>query len=486
MNRYRRAADFTALRLGRAVLAYLAVMVAIITLAPFRFERMPVHGLTAVWNRQDLILNVLMFVPFGFVYQLTRPRGTPANWFRVVLLGAGLSAAIEGAQLFSPSRYTSLLDLATNTGGALVGAVAFRLLATRVRDDDTVRSLALELPLMGLVYLLIPLCWLIGLGSEGGLRRLLVLAPALMAGGILGTVHAGHVHPNERPTWPWWLVATSVGWALVALLPGAMGDLTVAVPGTLLTLATALLRDIGTRHTIQRSHTRRVEVPTLRLLLPLYAVYLALSALWPLTGASPVWQSTFALALPSVELSQSFVYRALEQVAAFTLVGYMAAEYRGRERGARAVRRMWPLLAWSSAASVLLQTARGFHEHNAASLSLLLLTLSAAAVGHWLYVLQRAHVRALVQRRALLERLSRAARDAASEYASRSASGPKIGVHLDLDEIFVANERGLNHGVRGKDVSETLAMRAGDRLPVSVHVADEHARAHDIVKTSAE
>ena len=488
MNRYRRAADFTALRLGRAVLAYLAVMVAIITLAPFRFESAPVHGLTTIWNWQDLVLNVLMFVPFGFVYQLTRPRGTPANWARVLLLGAGTSAAIEVAQLFSAERYTSLLDLATNTSGALLGAIAFRLLATRVQEDDTVRSLALELPLMGLVYLLIPLCWLIGLGSEGELRGLLVVVPALMAGAILGTVHAGHVRPDARPMWPGWLIATSVGWSLVALLPGAMGDLTVALPGTALTLATALLRDIGTRHAMQRSQTRRVELPTLRLLLPMYAAYLACSALWPLTGASPVWHGTLALALPGVEMTQPFVYRALEQVAAFTLVGYMAAEYRGRERGprARTLRGMSKLVAWSAAASILLQTARGFSERDGASLSLLLLTLSAAAVGHWLYLLQRAHVRALVQRRALLERLSRAARDAAAEYASRPGSGPDVGVDLDLDEIFVPNELGLHHGVRGENMPEALTVRAGDRLPIAVHVADEHTRAHDIFKPSAE
>lgn len=416
--RYRRAADFTALRLGRAVLGYLAVMVAVITLAPFRFQATPAHGLTTIWNWQDLVLNVLMFVPFGFVYQLTRPRGAPPAWWPVLLLGAGLSGAIEVAQLFSPTRFTSLLDLGTNTAGALLGAWGFARLSSRVRGDDAVRILALELPLMGLVYLLIPLCWLIGLGSEGAQRLVLVLGPALMAGAILGTVHASSVRPDDthpsgtaikdRPGIPWWLVATSVGWSLVALGPGARGDLSVMVPGTALTLAAALLRDVGTRRAMRADRSRRVELPTLRVLLPLYATYLALSALWPLTDATPEWRGTLALLVPGVELSQPLVYRALEQVAAFTLVGYMGAEYYGREEP-RGRSGMVRLALWGCTVSALLQVARGFHAQHGASLSLFVLTQIAGFFGQGVYLLQRAHVQALVHRRTLLERFRRAA-----------------------------------------------------------------------------
>lgn len=56
--RFRRTADFTALRLGRALLAYLALVTAIITMAPFRFQWTPAHGLTNIWNWSDLLINV--------------------------------------------------------------------------------------------------------------------------------------------------------------------------------------------------------------------------------------------------------------------------------------------------------------------------------------------------------------------------------------------------------------------------------------------
>lgn len=405
--RYRREADFTALRLGQAVLAYLGVVIAIITLAPFRFQATPAHGLSFVWTWSDLVLNVLMFAPVGFVYQLTRPRGRAVAWTRVVWLGLGLSGAIELGQLFAPTRFTSLFDLATNVTGTLVGAGAFAVVSRRVRGDQAVRTLALELPLMGLAYLLVPLCWLIGFGSEGELRRLLVLAPGIMAGAILGTVHAAYVPPSPRS---WWLTGTSLGWVFVAFVPGARGDLGVIVPGAALVLAVARLQDLRTRRAMRSpaAGSRRFELPTLRRVLPVFSAYLVLSALLPIGNVDGVWRATLALALPDALLTQVGVFRALEQVAAFTLVGYMGAEFHGRDpRGGIGAR--WRVIGWSVVTSALLQLARGFQPTAGASLSLFALTQVAAAFGHVLYALQRDHVRALVQRRTTREPFRQAA-----------------------------------------------------------------------------
>lgn len=407
-SRYRRAADFTALRLGRAVLAYLGVVVAIITLAPFRFEARITHGLSFEWTWSDLVLNVIMFAPFGFVYQLTRPRGTKTDWWRIALLGAATSGAIELVQLFAPDRFTSLFDVTTNTTGAVLGAATFVLVSRRVRGDAAVHSLALELPLMGLAYLLIPLCWLIGFGSDGELRRLLVLLPGLMAGAILGTVHAAYVHPAPPR---WWLPVTTGGWAVVAFVPGALGDFTVIIPGAVVVLATAMLRDIATRRAMQGTDdgtiNRRFELPTLRLVLPVYAAYLALSAVWPFPLEHLAWRGTWALMLPGTSPDTAAVFRALEQIAAFTLVGYMGAEYHGRDAGTGRTT-LVRIITWSVVTSALLQMVRGFRSDAGASVSIFLLTQMAAAFGHLLYLLQRDHVLALVKRRTLLESFRRA------------------------------------------------------------------------------
>ncbi|MCA0374476.1 MAG: VanZ family protein [Gemmatimonadetes bacterium] len=416
--RFRRAADLTALRLGRVVLGYLALVTMVITLAPFRFATHPVHGLSTAWSVSDLVMNVVMFVPFGFVHQLTRPRGAPAGWMRVALLGLGLSGIIEVAQLFAPTRFPSLLDLATNTAGALVGAWLFRRL-TQVMDGDARRAhtgtaarfdvlapgaLALELPLMGLVYLLIPLGWLIGLASggvtaDGDAKRLLLLPIGMMAGAVLGSVSAAYVPPGPTRTLRW-LVLLPLGWVLVTVVPAARGDW-LLVAGTLaVTCAAAVLRHLRTTHAL-RAARRRFERPTLQAVLPLFAAYLTLSALWPLTGDVQAWHGALGLVPAGVPLSDTLVFATLEQLAAFALVGYAGAEFHGRD-DRRVGRWAWRPLAWSVAVALLLQGARGFHALHGASALLLVLSQVAAGFGLLVYVRQRAHVQALVRRRARL------------------------------------------------------------------------------------
>lgn len=413
--RFRRAADLTALRLGRVVLGYLALVTAVITLAPFQFAAHPVHGLSSAWSVSDLIMNVVMFVPFGFVHQLTRPRGAPARWWQVALLGLALSGAIETAQLFAPTRFPSLLDLLTNTSGALIGAWLFRRAAVvvdRATRFDVLApgALALELPLMGLVYLLVPLGWLIGLASGGDLRRLLLLPIGMMAGAVLGSVSAAYVPNTPGRTWRW-LVFLPLGWVLATVMPAARGDWTLVGATAIVTCATAWLRHIATARGMAKGAAGpiRFERPTLRAALPFFAAYLTLSSLWPLTGDVVLWQGALGLVPAGVSLSDGLVYRTLEHLAAFALVGYAGAEFHGRDRR-DAARWAWRPLAWSVATAALLQGARGFHAAIGASALLLVLSQLAAAFGMTVYVRQRAHVQALVRRRVRLAEM--ASRDA--------------------------------------------------------------------------
>jgi VanZ family protein len=320
----------------------------------------------------------------------------------VLLVGALVSGGIETAQLFETERYTSVFDVVTNAAGAVVGSLLCGAIATRVHASSAVRSLALQLPLMGLVYLLVPLVWLIGLSSEGGTRQWLVVPVVVMAGGILGTVHAAYLAP-ARDRSLWWLVGAALAWYLVAVLPSGVRDRSVLVAGVALITGVAVLRSLAITRLRARAksapggngESRRFELPTLRLLMPCFAAYLALSSLWPLDAAVPDWYAGLALAPPHVVSNRAGVLVLLEHIAGFTLVGYIIVEFRGRAMlpyGAM----IGQVMLWGGGISLLLELSRAWHPGYRASGATLLLTVAGCAFGGWLYHLQRDHVRALL------------------------------------------------------------------------------------------
>ena len=394
------AFEVTGRRLGTAVLLYLGAAVAVITLAPFHFEPRPVQGLTARWGAFDVVMNVAMFVPIGFVYALSRARGRSGGYVSLggaLALGALLSGALELAQVFAPSRFPSVFDLIANTTGAGLGArlAGAATAAARSKGDAvaTVRALSVDLPLMGLVYLMAPLVWLVALGADD-VQRLWIAGPlAAAAAWILASVLVSF----EQVGWRRVLMVTSA-WLAVTLLPSAVQRTGPTVVVALLAVATAWARTAAparlTHETSDGRPTRRFEAATLRIVLPLFAVFAVLSAWTPLSPPADAWSGTLALVPRSEDLADPIIYRALEQIAAFAILGYAVAEYHGRAR-----HRLGPLLVsvllWTVPASAALQWIRGWHPDHGASGLLVAATTLAACGGGWLYVLQLEHVRAL-------------------------------------------------------------------------------------------
>lgn len=394
-RQWSRAADSTAERLGLATLAYVVATTLVITMAPFRFSSHPVHGLSTEWTMFDLVMNVVMFVPLGFLFRVTRPRGSTTAWWMALVLGALLSAAIETAQLFSATRYSSLLDILTNTAGAAVGSLLFTRLSHRLRiGASAVSALALELPLMGVVYLLVPLLWLTGLASSGSDRAWLLLPMTIFGGAIIGAVHGAYLEPAQR-VGVLGLIVTSGTWAAIASVPGGRGEPLVIAAGIAVAIGSAWLRSASTTRARLLRGPHRFELPTLRLVMPLFAAYLALSALWPLDAASGTWKAGWEL-FPALrgELSQRLVFQALEYISTFTVAGYLIAEFHGRTNdGYRAiVGRVW---CWGGGLALMLELSRGWHSQFGASVLTGVLALVASVFGGWLYHLQRDHVRAL-------------------------------------------------------------------------------------------
>ena len=82
------------------------------------------HGELA--EKKDIVLNVILFLPFGALLFLHRAKGIAANRsvLAPALLGMLFSVVIETTQCFLPTRTPSLVDVCTNTLGALLGAIA--------------------------------------------------------------------------------------------------------------------------------------------------------------------------------------------------------------------------------------------------------------------------------------------------------------------------------------------------------------------------
>lgn len=65
--------------------------------------------------------NVALFIPYGIVSALSFPK---KRWWQIGLLGLLVSGCIElGQLLFLHNRFSSPLDLVTNTSGAVIGAL---------------------------------------------------------------------------------------------------------------------------------------------------------------------------------------------------------------------------------------------------------------------------------------------------------------------------------------------------------------------------
>jgi VanZ family protein len=130
-------------RLAWILAAAYFLVVVYASLQPFRDWRAPpaeiLNFLLAPWARyvtlEDAAFNVLAYVPLGFLLSIgCGARLGPAGGAAAsVAAAAVVSLAMESVQMFLPARIASNVDLALNSLGALIGAMAAPLFApTRI------------------------------------------------------------------------------------------------------------------------------------------------------------------------------------------------------------------------------------------------------------------------------------------------------------------------------------------------------------------
>ena len=154
--------------------------------SPFAFLE---GGWPRYWTVFDLVANVAVYLPLGFLLTLALLRlpGRFSAGVVATLLAASVSFGLESLQTWLPARVPSNLDLACNTLGGLVGAVLAhhtgprffpRLAAWQHRAVAPIPHAELGLTLLGL-WLLVPLSPEILLFGAGDLRQPLGLVGAV-------------------------------------------------------------------------------------------------------------------------------------------------------------------------------------------------------------------------------------------------------------------------------------------------------------------
>lgn len=311
-------ADPAARRLGWLLLGYLAGVVALILLAPFRLDPALLAG--ASWEParatefRDVVLNVVLFLPLGFL--LERVRGGRLGVAGIMLAAAGVALAAESIQLMIPGRYAALSDILANATGAGLGAYLSRTVRRRIAADAALAGrLFLDLPLVGLCWLIVPLIWLLALTLPD--QRQVPVAGALAL--AVGVALAAAGRSGGAARWPL-LAPMAAGWAVIALSPLLVRD-PPAAGVAVAALAVGFVA--GDRWWGRASRTeRRVEPGTILVVALLLLPWLVTTD--PAAGSLGWHGDGVTTRLGALAV--------LERLVGCTVIGYALAEWRGRVR----------------------------------------------------------------------------------------------------------------------------------------------------------
>jgi len=377
------AADREALRrLGLVASAYLVLLAAVATLAPFELtwpERWVIDwGL----RRDDMALNLLMLLPLGFVCRLGAGARDRAGW-RGLLLGLALSVGVELLQLFLPARFANPFDVLANAAGAWLGALLYASMRAWI-DARLLSVLRARPPLAALPIALLPALWLDGLAlytpARGLLAVLLGIAGASVAAATWRARAGGLALPARVACW-------YLAGALPALLASPASRVSVIGLGLLCSVATAaFLAERGASPERPAMHVADAQRLGLARALPWLFAYLLAVAVWsPPLRHAPQWTLGF---VPFDSGSQRTMLAFLEYLAAFTLFGYLHVLLGGPARPGRFAR--VALHAWLLGCG--LELVRAVLFGRCASGTAVALLVVAAVSGACLHDAQRALV----------------------------------------------------------------------------------------------
>ena len=329
-----------------ALFVYMAAMTALPVLVPFRFH-IPERPLIYLYGTpEDLVSNVALFVPLGFMFRLATARTGFVAHAAAFAAGGLFSGILEALQILEAGRFATVSDVLMNASGALAGSMLHGILSRVAAKGDTQRVPSLVLPLMNIVYLLVPLLWLNGLSIGFDDRRIvLLLLPGLFGAGVIRTVAVRRFDAagNRSGVGP---VVWTTAWFFIGAGPALLlRVLPVAGCVALVAAWSAMLSAFPKEH---KAEERRFEPRVLRRLMPVYSLYLLLSTAWPSSFGAADW----AFLRHSHQLLVSL--RLLSLAAGYTLFGFMVCRLGSRMKNRMDTPYRWALYPAVAAAGVCL------------------------------------------------------------------------------------------------------------------------------------
>jgi hypothetical protein len=288
-------------------------MAALATLWPLDFRFQSPHW-TLATTPADVILNLGLLFPAGFLWRLARPKALLFANLDVLALGLALSGLLEGLQMFLP-RCASPTDILMNSIGAWAGAALYSRL-----DRSWVDRICLALPLTKVLYLTVPLIGLQALAAKGRYAAAVTLVPlAAFSASIAAEIYRKRAGARPIPSRFVLSFAALFGLAALPLWARLPRQAIILIPITL-SFAWLALR-IAPK---MAPGERRIEQIALRRALPSLGAFLLMIAL-----------PRFAGDLGELRGSAAGLY-VLRDAAAFSVLGYVFSQLHGRGRfGAR-------------------------------------------------------------------------------------------------------------------------------------------------------
>lgn len=301
--------------LASLLLGYVVSMAALATLWPLNFRLQPLRWIAAS-SVEDVVLNLGLLLPVGFLWRLLHPQARLRCNLDVLALGIALSSVLEGLQLFLPTRVTSPTDVAMNGLGAWAGAGIHAYLRSRF-GTSWVDRVCLALPLTKLLYLTGPLIGLEAWVAGGPAAIAGLLALAMFSAVIAGALHGRGPRGDDGPTGTLRFASGIAALFLVAVAP-----LWAHLPAQAMLLVPASFASGVFVLAVERVwpyRERRFELVAVRRAAPWFGLYLIVIALEPF-GSPAAGGAARGMVL-------------LRDVAAFSVLGYMLSQLHARRPG---------------------------------------------------------------------------------------------------------------------------------------------------------